>query len=75
VKLVAQVKHPELDTSSSFPAATRVEITEGDHGYYYIRYGGDRFAGDSYFFTLEERKSQGKFEFNIDYEDWIDVEI
>ncbi|MBV9852504.1 MAG: hypothetical protein JO250_22800 [Armatimonadetes bacterium] len=54
-----------------FAPATRVEIIEERDGYFLIGYDRHgRFAGDSWFGTVEEAKSQARQKFGVDEADW-----
>jgi len=69
MKLIARIREHDIASPSGLPVATLVEIS-GDDGYYFIRFSETRFAGDSWFSTLDECKRQGKFEFGIEENDW-----
>ena len=52
-----------------------VQISEGDNGYYLLRFNSDNVClADSWFETLEEAKRQAEFEYAISESHWEHIE-
>jgi hypothetical protein len=63
------------ERESEIPPPVRVEIEEGDGGFFLFRMDESGSAiADTWHLTLAEAKSQALFEFEIQEEDWVVVE-
>jgi len=62
---------PKMIVVAALPDAAKVQIVEEPDGYLLIRYAEDgKYAGDSWFESIDECKMQAEFEFGIEAGDW-----